>query len=86
MSYDSIKKLAKEMGKPVPEVLALSRDHDPFFCGTAAHREHAKWFARMWKQEYEGQAGIHIRRVHYHLDAIQFKKSQGMHAVQKYEG
>jgi hypothetical protein len=32
----------------------------------------------MWEQEYKGKTGIHLRRVHYQLDAIGFLKPDGM--------
>jgi hypothetical protein len=67
---DWIKGLKKETGKNVPELLALTRERDPFYCGhTPTQQEQAKWFARMWEQEYKGQTGIHIRRMHYRLVA-----------------
>jgi hypothetical protein len=67
--YNWILELKKQTGKNIPELLALTRENDPFFAGTAVHWKKAKWFATMWKREYEGQTGIHLRRVHYHLDA-----------------
>jgi len=78
--FDWIHDLKKKTGKKyIPELLALSRDHDPFFIGSPAHIEQGQWFAQMWEQKYKGQTGIHIRRVHYHLQALgDFPNLQGM--------
>jgi Skp family chaperone for outer membrane proteins len=75
---DWILSLAKQLGKMVTELIALSPDHDPFKCGTLAHKEQAEWFAKMWQQEYKGQTGIHLRRVHYRLDAVGYPGIHGM--------
>jgi hypothetical protein len=76
--YDWIHQLRKQTGKTIPELLALSRQNDPFFAGSPTDLKQAGWFTRMWEQEYKGQSGIHIRRGHYHLDAISYPKLNGM--------
>jgi hypothetical protein len=76
--YNWIKDLKKQTGKNVPELLALSQHSDPFFIGSPADIAQGEWFARMWKQEYDGHTGVHVRRVHYRLDALGFLKLDGM--------
>ena len=76
--YLWVKSLKKQTGKNIPALLALTRPNDPFFCGSEADQKNAEWFAVMWEQKYEGQSGIHVRRVHYHLQAIEFPKLNGM--------
>lgn len=74
-----IGELMRQTGKSRRDLLVLADQSDPFYAGTMpAQRKAAEWFARMWEQEYDGQTGIHIRRVHYHLDAIRFPKINSM--------
>jgi hypothetical protein len=71
--------LMRETGKTRRELLVLSDASDPFYAGTTpTQKKWAEWFARMWEQEYKGRTGIHIRRCHYHIDAIGFLKINGM--------
>lgn len=71
--------LMKETGKSRRDLLVLSDNNDPYYAGTtSAQRKAAEWFARMWEQEYKGQTGIHLRRCHYHIDAIKLLKTNGM--------
>ncbi len=64
--YEKIKKLAKESASTIPDLLALSRNNDPFFTGTPAHVRDARWFAELWERYGFGR-GTHLRRVHYRL-------------------
>ncbi len=66
--YEEIKRLSKETGRKIPELIALARQNDPFFVGSPAQIEKGEWFARMWEEHgYVGMTGIHLRRVHYKL-------------------
>ncbi len=64
--YEWIKNLAKEAGENIPDLLALSRNNDPFVAGTPAHIRDAEWFAEVWER-YGFEEGTHLRRVHYLL-------------------
>jgi hypothetical protein len=64
--YEKIKKLAKESGATIPDLLVLARNNDPFFTGTPAHVRDAGWFAELWERYGFGR-GTHLRRVHYRL-------------------
>jgi hypothetical protein len=64
--YLTLKILAKQTGKRVTDLIALSRNHDPFYVGTPAHIACAKWFAELW-QRFGFINGIHLRRVHYRI-------------------
>ena len=50
MTYDYaiLKDLALSMGKRVTDLIALSRNRDPFYVGTPAHIKNGKWFAQLW--------------------------------------
>jgi hypothetical protein len=62
--YAKLKDLAQQMGRKVTDLIALSRNHDPFYVGTTAHVTNGKWFAELW-QRFDFTDGIHIRRMHY---------------------
>jgi hypothetical protein len=62
--YAKLKDLAQQMGRKVTDLIALSRNHDPFYVGTPAHITNGKWFAEIW-QRFGLTDGIHIRRMHY---------------------
>lgn len=64
--YAEVKDAAATLGVPIPDVLALARQNDPFFCGSPAQVVRANWFAELWTRFGFG-AGVHLRRVHYRL-------------------
>lgn len=64
IDYERIKQLAKELGCPVPDLLALARQNDPFYVGTPGARAQAEWFAGVW-QAGSFSRGAHLRRLHY---------------------
>ena len=74
--YMDIKELAKRAGTAIPNLLALSRNNDPFFVGTEAHRAQAEWFVDIW-QKYKFGDGVHLRRIHYQVvsQAVQAKSN-----------
>lgn len=65
LDYDGIKAMAKTIGRPVKDLLALSPTNDPFYAGVGHRRQAAEWFADMWNQY--GGVGAHLRRIHYRL-------------------
>src|SRR5438105_5045380 len=67
--YEAIRALAKRLRRPIPNLLVLSRNNDPFFSGTHTHREQAEWFADLW-QRFGYTTGVHLRRVHYQVFAV----------------
>ena len=66
MNYQDIKALAKRIGCTVPDLLALSRNNDPFYVGSPTHIAQAEWFAALWER-FGYTTGVHLRRVHYRL-------------------
>ncbi len=67
--YDQICRLAKLAGQPIPRLLALARQNDPFFVGSRAQRAQARWFAGLWR-DCGFSTGVHLRRVHYRILSI----------------
>jgi hypothetical protein len=65
LDYQAIKTMAKQIGRPVKHLLALSSVNDPFYAGVGARREAAEWFAALWQGQWHGQA--HLRRLLYQL-------------------
>jgi hypothetical protein len=63
IDFAQIKTMAKEIGCPVTELLALARQNDPFYVGTPSDIEHAEWFAAQWRAT--GFTRAHLRRIHY---------------------
>jgi hypothetical protein len=51
---------------PVAELLAMSRNRDPFYAGAPAQQAKAEWFAELW-QRLQLPRGVHLRRIHYRL-------------------
>ena len=64
--YERIKRLAKETGRNIPDLLALARKNDPYFMGSPAQVRQAEWFASLWER-FGYTTSVHIRRVHYQL-------------------
>jgi hypothetical protein len=65
LDYESLKVMAKSIGRPVRQLLALSPTNDPFYAGVGARRRDAEWFAAIWANH--GGVGSHVRRLHYRL-------------------
>lgn len=63
--YADIKRLSRETGKPVPELLGMSSRNDPFYIMPSQERQ-ALWFADLWTR-FNLPAGTHLRRIHYKL-------------------
>lgn len=70
MDYEGIKALAKARGMPVPRLLALAVQNDPFYVGMPAQRRNGEWFADLFHAAGFGE-GVHLRRVHYHLVSVE---------------
>jgi hypothetical protein len=64
--YDLVKKLAKQIGRPVKDLLAMPPGNDPFYAGVPFRLRDAEWFANLW-QGYGFPSGVHLRRIHYVL-------------------
>ena len=64
--YERMKRLAKEEGRNVPDLLALAPKNDPYFVGSPAQMRKAEWFASLW-ESFGFTSGVHVRRVHYQL-------------------
>ena len=48
MDYEAIKAHAKELHLRVPDLLAMSMEHDPFYVGRPAAQAAGRWFAAVW--------------------------------------
>lgn len=66
IGYEGLKRLAREMGCRVSDLLAQAPANDPFYAEVPARAEAAEWFAKQW-QDFGWQAGVHLRRIHYRL-------------------
>jgi hypothetical protein len=64
MDYESIKSLAKQLRRPVSELIALSPQNDPFYVGTERDKSLGGWFRDLWRK-FGYSTGVHIRRMHY---------------------
>lgn len=66
VDYAFIKKMARELGCRVTDLIVLAPQNDPFYVGTPSDRTLGEWFAELW-QGFGYTAGVHLRRVHYRL-------------------
>lgn len=68
MDFEKIKEEAKARRCKVTDLIALSRDNDPFYIGTDTHLKDAEWFADFWKRfGFDQKDEVHLRRIHYQL-------------------
>jgi hypothetical protein len=65
LDYESLKTMARNIGRPIRDLLALAPCNDPFYAGVGFRRQAAEWFATIWADH--GSAGSHLRRLHYQL-------------------
>src|SRR5262245_6828681 len=76
LDYESLKVMAKSIGRPITDLLALAPVNDPFYAGVGARRRNAEWFAAIWG--HHGASGVHLRRLHYRLiSGPSIRKSDG---------
>ena len=66
LDYDSIKGLAKQIGRSTEDLIALARNNDPFYAGVPGRHREGEWFAEIWHR-FGFSEGVHIRRIHYVL-------------------
>jgi hypothetical protein len=63
-NYETIKAIAKTIGRKVTDLIALAPQNDPFYCGTDGDLSKAAWFRDIWERA-GFRAGTHLRRIHY---------------------
>ena len=66
LDYDSIKGLAKQIGRSTKDLVALAVQNDPFYAGVPGRQREAEWFAEIWHR-FGFSEGVHLRRIHYVL-------------------
>ncbi len=66
LDYASIKGLAKQIGRPTEDLVALAPANDPFYVGVPGRQRGAEWFAEIWHR-FGFSNGVHLRRIHYVL-------------------
>src|SRR5580693_5632522 len=65
MNHEKLRELAKELGRPISTLVALSPTNDPFLI-TPARETYARWAADIW-HGLGIQVGFHKRRIHYRV-------------------
>ena len=67
ITYDDVKTLAAELGRPAATLIALSPNNDPFYCAPA-RQALAHWFAdEIWPLLDPDADSVHVRRAHYYV-------------------
>jgi hypothetical protein len=66
---DDVTTMALEMGVYQEQLIVLSRDNDPFNCGTERHKKQAEWFMDLWKAAGSPRP-FHLRRLHYLIGSL----------------
>jgi hypothetical protein len=66
LDYETLKRLAAELDRPVTTLLAQDAGSDPFYADLPMRRLRADWFADIWDR-LDIKPGAHLRRIHYRL-------------------
>ena len=66
LDYNSIKVLAKQIGRSTKDLVALAVQNDPYYAGVPGRQREAEWFAEIWHR-FGFSEGVHVRRIHYVL-------------------
>ena len=66
LDYESIKQIARQIGRPIKDLVALAVVNDPFYAGVAHRHREGEWFAEIWSK-FGFSEGVHLRRIHYVL-------------------
>ena len=62
----AIKRIAKQSGCRISDLITLSVQNDPFNCGSKGDIALAEWFADLWNR-FGMQPKSHIRKLHYKI-------------------
>jgi hypothetical protein len=73
IDYETIGKMAEELGCRRTDLVALAPKNDPFYAGVRSRLVAAEWFADLWTK-LEFKSGSHPRRIHYVLFSRGFLK------------
>jgi hypothetical protein len=76
-SYESIKQLARQHGRPVTDYIALAPANDPFYTGTPGEKMLAEWFASFYYSSYGAGTRVHVRRCHYKILSLSMSLPDG---------
>ena len=66
LDYNSIKDIAKQIGRPAKDLVALAVVNDPFYAAVPHRQREGEWFAEIWRK-FGFSEGVHLRRIHYVL-------------------
>ena len=69
-TYQQIKQLAKDLKRPVTDLIALAAQNDPFYQGTPTTMALAEWFADFYHTHVMPGTRVHIRRCHYKIVSL----------------
>jgi hypothetical protein len=79
--YEAIRRLARDTGRHVKDLLALAQWADPFYAGSPTQRAHAEWFVGVWER-LGFTRGVHLKLVHYRFVSL---PDRGHHDGRPYE-
>jgi hypothetical protein len=65
-TYDDLKALAKELGRPMPSMYVQAGQNDPFMMTPARRRQGERFAVNVWHR-FGLSHGVHLRRIHYLL-------------------
>ena len=71
--YTAIKKLAKESGQKVTDLICMTPSNDPFYGpDRPSGKQMAAWITKLYEEwsERTGYNVLHVRRLHYYLQAL----------------
>ncbi len=66
LDYAAIKQLARQIGRPIKDLVALAAANDPFYAAVPHRHREGEWFAKIWHR-FGFSDGVHLRRIHYVL-------------------
>ena len=66
IQYDLLKQLARQIRRPVKDLIALAPANDPFYAGCPFRERDGAWFGELWDR-FQFPHGVHLRRIHYRL-------------------
>src|SRR5262245_33773605 len=63
-NHEDLKRMAKDMGWTVKQLLALDARSDPFYASLPCRAKEAEWFQSLW-DSFDRPNTTHLRRFHY---------------------
>jgi len=87
-NYGTIKRIARDIGCSIRELIVLSSQNDPYYTGTQSEERHAQWIGQIVQEflEERNRAKVHDRAIHYYILSRNLERPVGRDGWRVFRG